>query len=504
MGMEATSVSYDDDNASVGTVLTIQSFDSISVASASSIFLSEPPGLPHVDSFIRNPALRFENLKPARNIKQVRNHSTKRRKRVSKKDYIKLFNYIDACGDFNGIITLHELEMGIAKYRYAKIHHHEEDAARKLFLELEGAMIRSKLTPQTWFDKYHSHKPHHNSHHHMTRHAKHHQETEAKLLHHHEVAIQEKNEAYYAKARMTHADALRGCDEVRASRHLPPWQDHEHQIMLRFMDPNADGKLSMQEVKHTFGRLRMPAEARFIMELAGDILDVVDNFMRKRRMRVRDLYEFLVKQHDAVDAAGHESSREISKVDLEEGVHAIVRLERAEKLRDEEYKRERLESEAVQVDQGIMGAVPFADDVSVGSLDSTSTRNRMGGRQGRSLRMWKGMHERDMRVKLPAIEKQRQTLQNAVAEARALSDSRFNFKAASARREQAAHASRRALRWGRVGKVPVTAGGNINVRSAGQKSNFNKFYDQQAVHYESTFSHIDQVLNKALGKLNKH
>ena len=111
-----------EDDRSVQSGLSLGSLGSLdssmlSVASASTVFLSEPPGIPHVDAFIKNPAMRYGNIKVRKQrrakasaqelpLGAVRNTLKRTAVHMNRKDFLNLFNYIDACGDFNGVITV--------------------------------------------------------------------------------------------------------------------------------------------------------------------------------------------------------------------------------------------------------------------------------------------------------------------------------------------------------------------------------------------------------------
>jgi len=591
----------DEDEISIQSGLTLGTLDSASVASASTIFLSEPPGIPHVDMFIKNPKCKYENIKPVRKGRKGRSKGLERAKEVDarggakglkrsetreladlkKKDFLNFFNYIDACGDFNGVVTMNELEMGFAKYRHAASHHHEEDEARSLMHELESTITSCGLTPETWYDLYHtggkrsmdSHSGYHH-HHHDPRH------THQNQKHHHSDEYNDKKhesgvahvqhdkskpdsvldpEVDYKNTWMTHIDLHSGIATMRQKLFLHPWTKKEMEVVQRYMDPSADGNLSMEEVKRAFRRLHMPAESHFIMLIAGDILNVLDTFVHDRHLRVRDLFEMLINEDSS-------NSRELTKKDMYRGLRKLLKTEagkqailheavlhnhkpafdtgadddasvgslgsmdswesqgsahvRSRKTKGRRFNRKRPDVVRRKVDAG--------DDTSVGSTRMMSSVSRKKG-----IRTMRGMGGVTL---LPAVNasSHRQMLQKVAAEGRALSDQRYLFRSAvysnvmSGRQtvpriggkprgkrsgitlQDEASANMASGDDRRNGNPAERGSGSVrraqrgptsSMRLSNSNTQFAKFLNDHSSHFTARFKQIDKQLDKALARL---
>ena len=260
-----------------------------SVATASTIFFSDNPKIPHIDSHITFDNCKYEALKPTRN--KMKNSKKNKRKKILKStnqmyyeeeheehavsdiELHNLFSYIDACGDFNGIITLDEIDVAFRKYHHAENHYHEEEDARHLMKELEALIENANMTIDSWFNEYHSgHKG---------------------------IILHESGE-YIEMDYMKSNDlkrAVLGLQEKLFVNKNDQWDDDKLMIVQRYLDPSLDGEISAIEIKRGFKRLHLPAEASLVMELAGKPLRILDNYMSIYHLRVRDLYEQLGAKH---------------------------------------------------------------------------------------------------------------------------------------------------------------------------------------------------------------
>ena len=173
-------INVSDDISILSHDLSVASLDT--VASASSLFFNDQPQIPHVDSFIKLNNCKYSSLKPLSNKRDNKKSLLLNKKIINNGDdnnnnhlphiindieVQNLFNYIDACGDSNGILTLDEIDVAFRKFHHAENHYSEGDEARKLMRELESMIQAAKLTVPEWFDKFHSgHKS--NEHHHTS------------------------------------------------------------------------------------------------------------------------------------------------------------------------------------------------------------------------------------------------------------------------------------------------------------------------------------------------
>jgi len=567
---------YDDleDDRSVQSGLSLGSLGSLdssmlSVASASTVFLSEPPGIPHVDAFIKNPAMRYENIKPVRKQRRAKASAqelplgvasgTLRRTAVhmNKKDFLNLFNFIDACGDFNGVITMNELDLAFAKYRYAALHYSEEDEARRLMVGLEQTIIAAKLTPITWFDRYHTgkkegggghsqnsgHAHSHDNHLYNSKGPEHVSQSHGHLG--------DAPEVDYSNAWMTHHDLDHGIAKLRVSLFMAPWRQKEVDIVLRYMDPSADGQLSMDEVVRAFHRLHMPAETHFIMEMAGDILSVLDTYVTERHLRIRDLFEMFMAEGDT---PGMQSKREITKKDMHKAL---------KKFFTSNVGREAVQHDAELHKKGGGGGISFDtrdhddDDVSIGSLGSmgsigsTSPKHRGRGTGGKKYsspssiggdgsvasssssvsgcRMRQRRPKAQTKVVLPALSNHRDMMRRVATEARTLSDERYLFRTASyPATGRSVVAPRTKTKRPRPRPRPMGNGsgssvsGSISVSASvsrhaptnldllrsvnkdstlGRNPKFARFLNDHSKQFNAHFTQLDKTLDKALARL---
>lgn len=68
---------------------------------------------------------------------------------------------------------------------------------------------------------------------------------------------------------------------------------HDLTIMLKYLDPNGDGDLSYHEVTKGFSRIHQMADCKAVILNSGPIIPYLQDFMRERQIRVRDLFNFL-------------------------------------------------------------------------------------------------------------------------------------------------------------------------------------------------------------------
>lgn len=553
-----------EDDRSVQSGLSLGSLGSLdssmlSVASASTVFLSEPPGIPHVDAFIKNPAMRYENIKvrkqrrakaSAQELPLGAESNTLRRTamHMNRKDFLNLFNYIDACGDFNGLITMNELDLAFAKYRYAALHFSEEDEARRLMVELEQTIIAAKLTPISWFDRFHTGKKEGGGGHPQNSgHAHSHSNNLYNSKGPEDVAQSHKHrgdapEVDYSNTWMTHHDLDHGIAKLRVGLFMPPWRQKEVDIVLRYMDPSADGQLSMEEVARAFHRLHMPAETHFIMEMAGDILSVLDTYVTERRMRIRDLFEMFMAEGDT---PGMQSKREITK----KGLHKALK-----KFFTSNSGREAVQHDAEMHKKG-GGGISFDcsrddDDISMGSmgslgsLGSTKPKPRGRGRGGKMYsipssiggdssvvsssssvsgrRMRQRRPNTQAKVVLPTLSNHRDLMRKVATEARTLSDERYLFRTASY-----PATGRSVVVPGTKTKRPrprpmgngsgSSVSGSISSSHAptnlellhsvnkdstlGRNPKFARFLNDHSKQFNARFTQLDKTLDKALARL---
>jgi hypothetical protein len=292
--------------ASLGSASFVSygSFDSMeSAASVASMFWSEPPMIPHVDSYISNPAFKFENLN-APFIKAHANSKKKKKKRekkkkpeqileddyfippeqkrvnVTKEDVTSAFRFIDACGNNNNFVEIDEFELAFKKFRHSKLHHGEESFARELMKNFEVLLKLTRKDIKQWFEESDVRGNY------VTNTSYHHTGNHATDDEHGINQVVQKGDGKISWGELK--GAMR---KLCTSCFAPMWSDDELLVLQRFMDPDGDGSLTLAEVRGSFKRLHMPAETTFIMRAAGASMDVLIKFMDENHLCVRDLFQ---------------------------------------------------------------------------------------------------------------------------------------------------------------------------------------------------------------------
>jgi len=218
-----------------------------------------------------------------------------------------LFNFIDACGDSNGLITLDEVEIAFRKYHHAKDHLHEEDEARALMLELEQMLFALGLTPLAWWDTF-QYKVTIPEHQHS--HSDLHQESQAlgRSRTHSLSLLAGQSQGYgnseteiYGYEHISRVGLRKEVLDVQKKLEVDPWDQQKLQVLLRYLDPSTDDKLEKFELARAFKRVHVPVEAAVIMKLAGRPLGMLDEYINLHKLRIRDVYQLL----SGTSIAGH-------------------------------------------------------------------------------------------------------------------------------------------------------------------------------------------------------
>lgn len=223
---------------------------------------SDRPSIPHIDAFQDNKKLRVNSssaipLSPVAKF----NHDIPRDDDMfghfTYRDITLVHRFIKSCGNDDDFgITLDDLESAVRRVKRAHKNKDEESYARRLMNTFEFLLKIKSLSPKLWFKEV------------------------------------DTSQANNGDGKLTWLEFETGmnklCDDLGASQ----FSKHDLTVILKYMDPNGDGDLSYHEVQKGFKRIHQPADCLTILEASGPIMPYLQEFMRQRQIRVRDLFNF--------------------------------------------------------------------------------------------------------------------------------------------------------------------------------------------------------------------
>jgi hypothetical protein len=159
--------------------------------------------------------------------------------------------------DQNYGFTLDELEVAFRKVKRAIKNREEEYSARRLMNTFEFLLKIKGSTPKQWF----------------------------KLV--------DTSQANKGDGKLTWLEFEAGMNNLCSDLGAQPFSKHDLILMLKYLDPNGDGDLSYHEVTKGFARIHQMADCKAIILDSGPIVPYLQDFMKERQIRVRDLFNFL-------------------------------------------------------------------------------------------------------------------------------------------------------------------------------------------------------------------
>lgn len=159
--------------------------------------------------------------------------------------------------DQNYGFTLDELENAFRKVKRAIKNREEEYYARRLMNTFEFLLKIKGSTPKQWF----------------------------KLV--------DTSQANKGDGKLTWLEFEAGMNNLCSDLGAQLFSKHDLIVMLKYLDPNGDGDLSYHEVTKGFTRIHQMADCKAIILESSPIIPYLQEFMRERQIRVRDLFNFL-------------------------------------------------------------------------------------------------------------------------------------------------------------------------------------------------------------------
>eukprot|EP00602_Paraphysomonas_sp_CaronLab_P007025 CAMPEP_0185026868 /NCGR_PEP_ID=MMETSP1103-20130426/11415_1 /TAXON_ID=36769 /ORGANISM="Paraphysomonas bandaiensis, Strain Caron Lab Isolate" /LENGTH=367 /DNA_ID=CAMNT_0027560599 /DNA_START=59 /DNA_END=1159 /DNA_ORIENTATION=+ len=232
---------------------------------------SERPTLPHIDAFQDNAKLKVskESIHMSPVSKPTERLSLENNDKYgyfTVKDIRQVYRFMKSCGsDESYGITLDEMESAFRKVKRAHKNKDEEYHARRLMNTFEFLLKIKSLTPKMWFKEV------------------------------------DTSQANKGDGKLTWLEFETGMNKLCEDLGASLFTKHDLTIMLKYLDPNGDGDLSYQEVSKGFRRIHRTADCKAIMMSSGPIIPYLQDFMRDRQIRVRDLFNFLdIKNKKAI------------------------------------------------------------------------------------------------------------------------------------------------------------------------------------------------------------
>jgi hypothetical protein len=239
---------------------------------------SDRPVLPHIDAYQENRKLKIikDHLSAS---KSLRSHHENHQQQLTLsshhldnetyygyfllKDIKHVFKFIKSStphstiADQNYGFTLDELEIAFRKVKRAIKNREEEYYARRLMNTFEFLLKIKGSTPKQWF----------------------------KLV--------DTSQANKGDGKLTWLEFEAGMNNLCSDLGAQLFSKHDLIVMLKYLDPNGDGDLSYHEVTKGFLRIHQMADCKAIILDSGPIIPYLQEFMRERQIRVRDLFNFL-------------------------------------------------------------------------------------------------------------------------------------------------------------------------------------------------------------------
>ena len=221
---------------------------------------SDRPVLPHVNAFQDNEKLRVSvRYHHQRSHPQLNEHGLEHDGQIfghyTLKEIKYVYNFIKSCGSNDGYgISLDEMESAFRKVRRAHKNKDEEAYARRLMNTFEFLLKVKSVSPKVWFKEV------------------------------------DTSQANKGDGKLTWLEFETGMNKLCIDLGATPFNKHDLNAILKYMDPNGDGDLSYHEVSRGFRRIQQPADCEAIIEASGPIMSYLQDFMRDRQIRVRDLF----------------------------------------------------------------------------------------------------------------------------------------------------------------------------------------------------------------------
>jgi hypothetical protein len=224
---------------------------------------SDRPVLPHIDAYQDNQKLKVskENFSSSQSnhIRQENHHLDPQRYYgyYCVRDIKHAFKFIKGDHDEVYGFTLDELETAFRRVKRAIKTREEEYSARRLMNTFEFLLKIKGITTKQWF----------------------------KLV--------DTSQANKGDGKLTWLEFEAGMNSLCSDLGAALFSKHDLITMLRYLDPNGDGDLSYHEVTKGFTRIHQMADCKTIMLNSGQIIPYLQDFMKERQIRVRDLFNFL-------------------------------------------------------------------------------------------------------------------------------------------------------------------------------------------------------------------
>ena len=147
---------------------------------------------------------------------------------------------------------------------------------------------------------------------------------------------------------------------------VPPWRRQDLHALLKYLDPNGDGDISVCEMKLAFRNLHLSPESKKLVEGAGPIITRMVEYMKEKQLTVKDLFIMI----------DTDRSMTISTDELFRAMNTFFK-----KKPTEEQEEIRMEKKAAlaALDLESSGSLDSADELSLGlSLGTSSLDNSVG------------------------------------------------------------------------------------------------------------------------------
>lgn len=178
-------------------------------------------------------------------------------------------------------ITLAEFDAVFRRHSRAMATVEDEKLARELLVSLEWLLQKCDLSPDQWFVETDT-RDHHSS----------------------------------GDNKLTLLELECGIDKLCDRIGMPHWRRKDIRFLLRQIDPNGDGNLTLLEIKMALNQLHKPLRSLLVMREAGPIIWRINNYLRKHAIKVRDVFA-------RVDT---DKSDSISAQELRTALHTIFKL----------------------------------------------------------------------------------------------------------------------------------------------------------------------------------